>query len=247
MISFVSTTFVERRPVSSHDRSDSHRADARHDERRAMGVACGAHALHDGYTDLIYVMLPIWQAEFGLGYAALGLLKTRVLRHAGRLADSRRPARRALRRAAGAGARHRARRRSAIASPALSTGVATAGGGAVRRRARRQHAASARLVADRARLRRPALAEGARHLQFRRRHRQDDGAGGGLAAVGGAAVAAGAGAARRRSASLAAIVDLRADAALPARGRAQPAQERRRGRGAARARATAFRCCFRSA
>ena len=40
-----------------------------------MGVACGAHALHDGYTDLIYVMLPIWQAEFGLGYAELGLLR----------------------------------------------------------------------------------------------------------------------------------------------------------------------------
>ena len=48
----------------------------RTDERRAFGVACGAHALHDGYTDLIYVMLPIWQAEFGIGYAALGLLRT---------------------------------------------------------------------------------------------------------------------------------------------------------------------------
>jgi MFS transporter, FSR family, fosmidomycin resistance protein len=46
------------------------------DERRAVGVACGAHALHDGYTDLIYVMLPIWQNEFGLGFAALGLMKT---------------------------------------------------------------------------------------------------------------------------------------------------------------------------
>lgn len=45
-------------------------------EKRALGVACGAHALHDGYTDLIYVMLPIWQAEFGLGFAALGLMKT---------------------------------------------------------------------------------------------------------------------------------------------------------------------------
>jgi len=48
---------------------------ARRDERRAVGVACGAHALHDGYTDLIYVMLPIWQKEFGLGYAELGLLR----------------------------------------------------------------------------------------------------------------------------------------------------------------------------
>ncbi len=48
---------------------------ARRDERRAAGVACGAHALHDGYTDLIIVMLPVWQAEFGLGYAELGLLR----------------------------------------------------------------------------------------------------------------------------------------------------------------------------
>jgi MFS transporter, FSR family, fosmidomycin resistance protein len=46
------------------------------EEHRALGVACGAHALHDGYTDLIYVMLPIWQSEFGLGFAALGLMKT---------------------------------------------------------------------------------------------------------------------------------------------------------------------------
>jgi MFS family permease len=51
-------------------------ATSKGDERRALGVACGAHALHDGYTDLIYVMLPIWQHEFGLGFAALGLMKT---------------------------------------------------------------------------------------------------------------------------------------------------------------------------
>src|SRR5438552_739285 len=48
---------------------------AKRDERRAAAVACGAHALHDGYTDLIYVLLPVWQAEFGLGYAELGLLR----------------------------------------------------------------------------------------------------------------------------------------------------------------------------
>jgi len=46
------------------------------EQRRAAASAFGAHALHDGYTDLIYVMLPIWQAEFGLGFAALGLFKT---------------------------------------------------------------------------------------------------------------------------------------------------------------------------
>src|SRR5271154_4304719 len=44
-------------------------------ERRTMAVACGAHVLHDGYTDLLYVLLPLWQAEFDLGYAEIGLLR----------------------------------------------------------------------------------------------------------------------------------------------------------------------------
>lgn len=44
-------------------------------ERRAAGVACGAHALHDGFTDVIFVLLPIWQREFGLGYAEVGMLR----------------------------------------------------------------------------------------------------------------------------------------------------------------------------
>jgi MFS transporter, FSR family, fosmidomycin resistance protein len=44
-------------------------------ERRTMAVACGAHILHDGFTDLLYVLLPLWQAEFGLGYAEIGLLR----------------------------------------------------------------------------------------------------------------------------------------------------------------------------
>ena len=46
------------------------------EERRAVSVAGVAHALHDGYTDLVYIMLPLWQAEFGLTYAALGLLRS---------------------------------------------------------------------------------------------------------------------------------------------------------------------------
>jgi MFS transporter, FSR family, fosmidomycin resistance protein len=51
------------------------RPEGKGEERRAAGIACGAHALHDGYTDLIVVMLPIWQAEFGLGYGELGLMR----------------------------------------------------------------------------------------------------------------------------------------------------------------------------
>jgi MFS family permease len=61
--------------VASEPVLDARAVAAKRDERRAAGVACGAHALHDGYTDLIYVMLPIWQKEFGLGYAELGLLR----------------------------------------------------------------------------------------------------------------------------------------------------------------------------
>jgi len=40
-----------------------------------MAVACGAHMLHDGFTDLLYVLLPLWQNEFGLGYADVGILR----------------------------------------------------------------------------------------------------------------------------------------------------------------------------
>lgn len=34
-----------------------------------------AHALHDGYTDMIYALLPVWQADFGLSYGALAILR----------------------------------------------------------------------------------------------------------------------------------------------------------------------------
>src|SRR6201996_4292489 len=42
---------------------------------RTLWTACAAHALHDGYTDLIYLLLPLWQAEFAIGYGALALLR----------------------------------------------------------------------------------------------------------------------------------------------------------------------------
>lgn len=43
--------------------------------RRSLFAACGAHAVHDGLTDAIYVLLPLWQAQFGLSYAMVGLLR----------------------------------------------------------------------------------------------------------------------------------------------------------------------------
>lgn len=43
--------------------------------RRSLAAACGAHAIHDGLTDLIYVLLPIWQTQFSISYALVGLLR----------------------------------------------------------------------------------------------------------------------------------------------------------------------------
>ena len=42
---------------------------------RVLWVACGAHALHDGFTDTLYVLMPLWQAQFALSYAAIGILR----------------------------------------------------------------------------------------------------------------------------------------------------------------------------
>lgn len=43
--------------------------------RRTLIAACSAHAVHDGLTDLIYVLLPIWQSQFAISYAMIGLLR----------------------------------------------------------------------------------------------------------------------------------------------------------------------------
>jgi MFS family permease len=43
--------------------------------RKAVAVANGAHVVHDGLSDVLYVFFPIWQASLGLDYAAIGVLK----------------------------------------------------------------------------------------------------------------------------------------------------------------------------
>ncbi len=57
-----------RKAIARRDRAIASRA-------RILWTACAAHALHDGYTDLIYLLLPIWQSEFALGYGALAFLR----------------------------------------------------------------------------------------------------------------------------------------------------------------------------
>jgi MFS transporter, FSR family, fosmidomycin resistance protein len=45
-------------------------------QRRTLWSACAAHILHDGYADLIYILLPVWQTEFGIGFGALALVRS---------------------------------------------------------------------------------------------------------------------------------------------------------------------------
>ncbi|HEY1245229.1 MAG TPA: MFS transporter [Hyphomicrobiaceae bacterium] len=73
---------------------------AQRKERRALGVACAGHVLHDGYTDLIWVALPIWQAEFALSYAAVGALR---MIYTGTMAGLQIPAARVAERLGGGG------------------------------------------------------------------------------------------------------------------------------------------------
>lgn len=42
---------------------------------RTLTICGGVHALHDGFTDLLNVLYPLLQAQFGLSYAAIGALK----------------------------------------------------------------------------------------------------------------------------------------------------------------------------
>jgi MFS family permease len=44
--------------------------------RKTLAVCGGAHALHDGFTDLLNVLYPLLQAQFSLSYAAIGALKS---------------------------------------------------------------------------------------------------------------------------------------------------------------------------
>lgn len=42
---------------------------------RVLWLSCVAHAMHDGYTDMIYALLPVWQSDFALDFAALAILR----------------------------------------------------------------------------------------------------------------------------------------------------------------------------
>ena len=51
-------------------------ADAPAKERVALATTSGAHFLHDGIADSLYVLLPLWAQTLGLNYTQVGSLKT---------------------------------------------------------------------------------------------------------------------------------------------------------------------------
>ncbi len=44
--------------------------------RAVLAAACSIHFVHDGFSDILYVLLPIWASEFRLTFAQVGLIRT---------------------------------------------------------------------------------------------------------------------------------------------------------------------------
>jgi MFS family permease len=44
--------------------------------RATLATSCAAHFIHDGFSDVVYVLLPLWAGAFGLSFAQVGLLKS---------------------------------------------------------------------------------------------------------------------------------------------------------------------------
>ena len=44
--------------------------------RTVLGTCSGAHFIHDGFSDVLYLLLPLWQSEFGLSLAQVGMVRS---------------------------------------------------------------------------------------------------------------------------------------------------------------------------
>lgn len=48
----------------------------KHRPRATLFTACATHFVHDGFSDVLYVLLPVWAAEFKLSFAQVGIIRT---------------------------------------------------------------------------------------------------------------------------------------------------------------------------
>ena len=44
--------------------------------RAVLAAASSIHFVHDGFSDILYVLLPLWASEFGLNFAQVGMIRT---------------------------------------------------------------------------------------------------------------------------------------------------------------------------
>jgi len=44
--------------------------------RAVLAAACSIHFVHDGFSDILYVLLPLWATEFRLTFAQVGMIRT---------------------------------------------------------------------------------------------------------------------------------------------------------------------------
>src|SRR5262245_36826170 len=44
--------------------------------RAVLLLACWAHFVHDGFADILYVLLPVWAREFSLAFVQVGAIRT---------------------------------------------------------------------------------------------------------------------------------------------------------------------------
>ena len=44
--------------------------------RHILGATCSTHFIHDGFSDLIIILLPVWQGEFGLSLSQVGVISS---------------------------------------------------------------------------------------------------------------------------------------------------------------------------
>src|SRR5262252_6629236 len=61
---------LERARPLGDDRSVKSRA------RAVLAAACSIHFVHDGFSDILYVLLPIWASEFRLTFVQVGIIRT---------------------------------------------------------------------------------------------------------------------------------------------------------------------------
>src|SRR5262245_42107455 len=66
----VTGILLERGEPLGDDRAVQSRA------RAVLAAACSIHFVHDGFSDILYVLLPIWAAEFRLSFVQVGIIRS---------------------------------------------------------------------------------------------------------------------------------------------------------------------------